>query len=187
MKKCPKCGEKYADYVQDCPSCNVSLDRFEEITMSKQLYNIHQKIIDTPIMKKINDFARRCISKIKVYHITIICIVLVAVISGAYFCGTFKQYTNKSVSATFKKCKSKFEDLTTINEEYKNHQTEKDNINFKISDTQKQLGVIEDFEKKQNDYTLEIQNLSQQVNDLASQKAQKEKTLNDIEYELSQY
>lgn len=187
MKRCPKCGEKYADYMQNCPSCNISLEIYEEVQISEQLHKIYQKIIDLPIIKKFNDFLHNCISKIKVYHIAIICIILVSVVFGSYICGTFKQYTNTSVSTTFKKNEDKFEELTALTKDYETHKKEKDALDTKISAIKKQLDTIKDFENKQNDYTSEIQNLTTQINNLTSQKTQKEKTLNDIEYELSQY
>ena len=178
MKKCPKCGNRYADYMKDCTFCNVAVEECEDIGVSEWLCQIYQKI---------KSFINNHMPKVKIYHIAIIYIVLIAAIPVFYLCGTAKKYDDSYITKTFQSKMSDFDTLTKQQAMYKEHKSTQKSLNSEITEIQNKIDTITAFEEKQDTYNSEIQDLSNQVNNLSSQKTQKEKTLNDIEYELSLY
>ena len=123
--------------------------------------------------------------KLKLYQIIIACVILIGIIFASYFIGFLKNYDDTYVYNLFQNRKSEFEDLTQAKELYDEHLSSKETLNKDISSIQEQLDIITDFEKKQNDFNKEIEALSKQANNMSEQKKQKEKTLKDIEDEIS--
>lgn len=178
MKKCPKCGNKYIDNMRECPSCNVALEQYEEITTFELLKRKYQQI---------KNFIKPYTSKLKRYHVAIVYVALIALIFVSYGCGLAKKYDNSYIDKTFQSRKSGFDTLTEQQKTYDKHKTTKESLNSDILVLQKKVDNINDFEKEQETYNSEIESLSNQIDDLSSQKTQKEKTLSDIEDELSKY
>lgn len=178
MKKCPKCENTYINDMQDCPSCGVVLEEYEDATIFEPSNEKH---------KTIRDVTHNCMSKIKIYHAVIICIVLVALVFASYMCGIAKKYDEAYITQTFQNKKNEFNDLLEQQTVYDKHKSTRESLNTEITEIQKKIDTITAFEEKRDAYNSEIQNLSTQINSLSLQKTQKEETLSNIENEISQY
>lgn len=158
--------EKPIDVI--CPKCNT----INHINEQKN-YNFTEE-------KKGNCF-------MKLYKIIIIYAACAALVVVSYVLGYSKKYDNSYIAESFKKNKNQFEELTNTQTIYNEQSSKKESLSSEVDNIQKQLNTIMDFEAKQDSYQSELQKLSDDMDNLSSQKNAKEKTLNDIEYDLSQY
>lgn len=103
------------------------------------------------------------------------------------FLGYAKHYDDTYVSSIFEKRKKQIPELTEAQSTFNKRTEEKSALNAEVSDIKKTVDSVLEFEKNQETYTSELQELYNQIEILSAQKVEKEQTLNDIEYELSQY
>lgn len=165
MKKCGKCKEKYNDEFDVCPACNVKLSKVR--------------------FQKLDEFLEK--HKIARYKILIVYAILAALVIGNYFIGIHTSYEDSYVAQTFQSNKEQnvaYKEQQAINEQ--DAETKK-SLEDEITELQSTLDGINEYESKRDTFKTEIQDLSNQVNDLTAQKSQKENQLNEITAELAKY
>lgn len=187
MKQCRECGSKYADNIQSCPECMITLEYYDPDKEIKEENNnfiqtIYQKINDITIIKKISIL----IHSLKIYHAVILYIVLIFFVFISYFFGTLKKYDDSYISDIFtmELKQNKFEELNAASEIKKNEETNKNNLNDEITNIQAQIDAVNDFEEKQNDYNAEIENMRIETDNLLKQQEELKAELNNINSQI---
>jgi len=114
-------------------------------------------------------------------------ITAVVCFTAVSFFGHAKKYDDAYVSDIFEKRKNQIPELIEAQSTFNKYIDEKTTLETEVSDIRKTVNSVLEFEKNQETYTSELQELYNQIEILSAQKTEKEQTLNDIEYELSQY